>query len=457
MADSITKPIPQGANTQRLAWGVLLVSFAVFCVIMAFVIVGIQYFLFQSRIPMKSEVQVSRGTATLIGTDLIEQAVHNQREITSTAVLTTDPQSQASLLFTDPQDDSKLIATITEKSGSSLNLTQDSRPRFEWSTGQYWIDFDDAYGEFEVFIPDNLERPILIGFNTTLGPSVRLTSGGRYSIVAAGSQVQVENYSGQALLIPPDLHSQPIPAGQRASMEGDGSQFTVEPGLINLLGDATFSANNVLDYNATADQVRPQVWRCNSVQPSGQPAGTFGLVTADGRPALHLFRDEGAESHGATSCVQGLGTGSEGLDVSNATHISIQTTFKIQSQSLSTCGVDGSECPLMLQMDYLPVNPQNPLQPGATWHHGFYAFVDSSRFFPLMCDTCSEQHEQINPGVWYTYESRNFLDAFAQDQRPKSILNLRVYASGHQYDVYVSEIELLVDQTKPAETAASSN
>ena len=98
----------------------------------------------------------------------------------------------------------------------------------------------------------------------------------------------------------------------------------------------------------------------------------------------------------------------------------------------------------MLAMDYIPANGGDPV----TWYHGFYAFVDPNRVFPLQAAiVASEQHEQINPGCGTPTRARNLFESIrAEDQRPKSILNLRFYASGHQYDVYVSQVALLVDQ-----------
>src|SRR5690606_9710940 len=115
-------------------------------------------------------------------------------------VLTTDTTTQASFSFFDQQQDDQLIATVTLMSRSSLRLREDSRPRFSWSSDEYWIDFEDASGEFDIFVPKGLPRPILITFETALGPAVRLSASGRYTLVASGSQVQVMNYDGEALL-----------------------------------------------------------------------------------------------------------------------------------------------------------------------------------------------------------------------------------------------------------------
>ncbi len=453
MANTLVQPGTRRINPQRLAWGVLLTAFAIFCAIVITAIVGIQYFLFQSRVPMYSTVEVARGTATLVGSDLFERAVKGTRAIAGSSLLTTDTQSQAAISFYDQLRQDRLVATVTLKNGSSLNLSADSRPRFDLSSDTpYWVDFEDAYGEFDVFVPDDLDRPILISFETTLGPAVHLSAGGRYTIIAAGAQVQVINYSGEALLgVAPDMQqNQLVPAGQSASMQADSDQFALMPSRVSLLGDSTFSSDNVIDYNATADQARASVWRCNNVQVS-PPAGEFGLTVEDGRPALRLYRGNDAESHGETLCFQGLGSGTQGLDISTFSRVTLRITFKIESQSLSACGAAGSECPLQLAMDYYPPPPANgdPPQP-VTWYHGFYAFLDPNRVFPSRCSSCNEDHEAINPGTWYTYEKSNFLEAFAQDQRPASILNMRFYASGHQYEVYVGRVELLVDSAELA-------
>src|SRR5262245_24593915 len=112
----------------------MLLSFAIFCAILIFVIVGIQYFLFQSRVPLRSLIDVSRGTATLVDSDLNQTGVTKSDEMFFGSVLTTDTQSQASISFLDSQHDNQLVANVVIENGSSLNLRQDSRPRFDLSS-----------------------------------------------------------------------------------------------------------------------------------------------------------------------------------------------------------------------------------------------------------------------------------------------------------------------------------
>src|SRR5664279_6208444 len=103
-----TTPRRKRIKSQQLAWGVMLFSFAVFCAILIFVIVGVQYFLFQSRMPLRSMVDVPRGTATLIDSDLNQTAVTKSDEMFYGSVLTTDTQSQASISFVDSKHDNQL-------------------------------------------------------------------------------------------------------------------------------------------------------------------------------------------------------------------------------------------------------------------------------------------------------------------------------------------------------------
>src|SRR5690606_10346725 len=218
----------------------------------------------------------------------------------------------------------------------------------------------------------------------------------------SGSQVQVMNYDGEALLSNADRRSQFVPVGQSVAVQVDTGAFTAAPTLANLLGETGFSSENVIDYNAAGTSpTRPLVWRCNNVQ-DAPPVGSYALTIREGRPALSFLRGDGAQSHGETRCWQGLGTGAQGLDVSMFSHMSIRATFQIANQTLSACGDQGSECPLMLAMDYIPYEPINDQNPVNTWYHGFYAFVDPNRVYPQLCQSCIEQHENINPGVWYT-------------------------------------------------------
>ncbi len=428
-------------NRQNLAWGIMLVAFSCFCVLGTLLVMGVHYFVFQSTVLIQAELQVSRGTAIFIGSDLFERAVQNTRDLEANGIVTTDAQSQAMISFRDPYQEGMVIASLTVENGASVTTRQFIRPRFDVSAESYWIHLINVEGEFDLAVLPSVTRPLVVTVDTSSGASARFSSEGRYELNITESQMEIVNYDGDALVVASERRSYPIPPGQRAILQLDESRtLTYAPAYANLLGNSGLSLTNVIDFNALSEQVLPLVWRCNNWQDSG-PTGQYGVTMEDGRSSLRLFRGDGAESHGETVCVQGYST-AQGLDVSMFTYLSVRTTFKIASHSLSACGIVGSECPLMLRIDYYPLEGDT-IQ---TWYHGFYAYQNPNLDFLKKCDSCAENHEVINAGRWYTYDSGNFIASLPPAQRPRAILNMRLYASGHEYEVFVSDIGLFVDQ-----------
>jgi hypothetical protein len=169
------------------------------------------------------------------------------------------------------------------------------------------------------------------------------------------------------------------------------------------------------------------------------PRGAYQLEINDGRRVLRLVRGDNATSNGETRCLTYFGQ--NGLDVSGYTYLEIRATFKINYQSLNACGIFGSECPLMLRMDYIDEGGVE-----RRWFHGFYSLLDLQLNYPLSCNSCRQEHDQINEKTWYTYQTGNLFALLGPDQKPKTIVNVQFYASGHQYDVFVGEVSLLAGQ-----------
>jgi hypothetical protein len=436
-------PLIAQQRSQRFAWGVLLLSFSVFCVLCLFTTLGVHYFLFQSRVAMPSLLVVSRGTAGLTESDLIEQVVRRGREIYNRAVISTDALSQATISFIDRQEDDRLIASVTLRSRSSLDLERVERPRFNWSSERYVIELGGVSGDFMVNVGDRLGRDLLLSLETEQGTVIRLSPGGRYNLSATADQTQVISLRGMASIMTPDRQSFAVLDGQRALLDHASEQIVFSAGYQDLIVTDGFSSDNVVDMTASAAPLSNAVWRCRNSQIS-PPEGAFALDRVDGRSVMRLWRGGGANSHGETFCIQNLGqTAQEGLDVSMFDSLIWRVTFKVVSQSLGTCGSQGSECPLMLRMDYIPVSGERAI----SWYHGFYVTLSTQFEYPLRCDSCTQDHQNINENAWYTYDSGNLFTLIPESQRPKSILNVRFYASGHEYDVYVEDVSLLAGRS----------
>jgi hypothetical protein len=435
-----------GTNNQRRAWVILLSFFGFFCLACAVSGYGVNWFLFQSTVPLQAVLGVGRGTVGYIESDPFERVVREERRVMSfNENVNTDGQSQATILFRDTQREQALIAAVTMMGNTSLNLGVARRPRFEWSQAAYRIELSNVAGDVDVYVPPGLDREFWLSIQTRQGSFVYMMDSGQYTINASENQVQVDNYTGRALLISPDLQPHDVPLEQRATIitsdEGE-QEVMLARGALNLLQPIEMQrlppADLMQSNIPTADLMHP--WQCGDIQSS--PPGNYEIGFPDNRPSLRFIRANNASSHGETFCSLTPGPGQTGRDVSEFGFLRLRTTFRIEGHSLSACGVEGSECPVMLQLDYVYRDELGNEQPGQ-WFHGFYTAFNPLLDYPPRCASCTLDHDQIYPNKWYTYDSGNLFALLPPNRQPVSILRVKLYASGHEYDVYVSDMELL--------------
>ena len=186
----------------------------------------------------------------------------------------------------------------------------------------------------------------------------------------------------------------------------------------------------------TATSALPQRWGCFNEQ-DDLPRGVYALENLQGRSVLRLLRTDRASSHGETRCLQPIIP--ENRDVTQFNYLELEASFMVDYQSLPDCGIRGSECPLMLYMTYKDTSGED-----REWYQGFYYSSDPSVSYPPRCESCTQDHLLINGKVWYTFETGNLFFILPPTARPAQIKSVEFYASGHQYDVYVSEIMLSV-------------
>lgn len=418
-------------NPQRLAWSVLLASFAIFCFICITLSIGVNYFLFQSSVIMETMVQVGRGTLTVTDTP-----VRREYTLTNGDLLSTDSQTQATIFFRDAQQQDKLIASVTMTGNTDVVMRRAVRPRFDWGDGSYNIELQGLTGSLDIFIAKDLKRTVRLTISTQKGVLVDIGTSGQYTVNASDVQTRVVNRQGQIILTPPDMNiGHDIPVDNQAVWDvRSPADVLMSPAFVNLLANSTFE-DIFTPPGSEASQGLALGWAC--ANPVGEPRGAYQSEMQDGRIVLRLLRADNAQTNGETRC--GTFFPSGGYDIRGLGSLVLRTSFNIQYQSLAACGFQGSECPLMLEVDY--VDAQGI---GHRWYHGFYYAPQPD--YPSRCDSCFEEHERVNEKVWYTYDSGNWLSLFTPlppEQRPVSIVNVQFYASGHQYDVYVGELALL--------------
>lgn len=399
---------------------------------------------------MLSALSVSKGSVEVVEpADSVARSVRTPVNLAGITQVSTDSQSQAKLFLRDTLADGRLVAVVTLHTNSSLTLRTAARPRFNWSTSGYFVDLRDISGRFDITIMPDLGRDVLVSLRSPQGVLISLNGSGAYIVNTSSARVQVYNRSGLAVLVPPGSQvGHVVPAAGQGVIDVETGAFEARSGYVDLL------------YNSDLTQLSPVVssgevkevlagWVCNN-DPNDNPPGAYRLQPVDGMKVLRLERFQSATSHGRTSCVQTFGQAGLDLAANGYDFLALRATFNIQYQSLNACGIEGSECPLMLRVDYIDQNGQ-----AQRWYHGFYSVNDPQYTYPLQCSSCRQAHEFINPKTWYTFDSANWFALFPPDQRPVKILAVWFYASGHQYDVQVSEIALLGGRVA-TEAAASA-
>lgn len=427
---------------ERMAWGVLLISFALFCTLTVSAVLGVYFFLFESTASIPTTLRVSQGTVGITGSDLIEAVEREQEDLTSSVTsISTDSQSQATIQFWEHQTEDvvapALIASATLQRNTFVTFNRATSPRFEWSTNPYTIELSKLTGQLEVLIVGAEATPFVFRIITEQGLVIHLNRNGRYSINATDDEVRLLNLEGEAVVFFADdvTNNRLVPESQEVIARLGNRTIEQDSQIQDVLTNSAFSVQPVIE-DENENPIMPPGWGCR-VQQNDLPRGTFTIEEFDGRQVVRLKRLDNATSNGEVGCVQPFGT--DGLDVTGYASVKVVSTFLLHYQSLSKCGIAGSECPMMLLVTY-----DDDLGITRRWFRGFYYDELLSGEYPTRCSSCLQDHQSVNEKVWYTFESDNLFNLLDEERRPTRIRSVEFYASGHQFDTMVSEMMILV-------------
>ena len=426
---------------ERMAWRVLLAAFAMFCLLSASTILGVYFYLFESMAAIPTALQVAQGTVGITDSDLIETVERERKDLTNTVTtISTDSQSQATIQFRDQRtaedETPDLIAAVTLQRNTRLTFNRAARPRFEWSSNRQTIQLSELSGRLDAVVTGAQEDGFLMSIDTKQGLNIEINRNGRYRIHATDDEVRLLNLAGAASLFFADdaASRRPAPSGQEAVARLGSRVIDVQPSIENILTNAVFSLQDAVDDAGDSPGLPPK-WGCRANH------GAFTMEEFDGRVGIRLRRLGNVTSPGEARCIQPFG--SDGLDVTGFDSIRVVATFHLNYQSLSRCGVEGSECPLMLLITY-----DDEFGFRRRWFRGFYYDEPVSSDYPSRCASCFQDHLNINAKVWYTFESENLFNLINQERHPARLRSIEFYASGHQFDTSISEMMLLVSSAE---------
>lgn len=421
-------------NPERTAWAVLLTAFVACCVLGVGAALWVRWFVLESTVSLVVDLSVSRNTVGVTAAGRAEETERDTRILAERATLTTDSTSQALLTFRDPYSN-RVLATFTLLQDSVITFQSSGRPRFEASAMPYSVEIIGARGRADVIIPLDLDRRLRFRIFGAYDTVIELEQSGRYWVTLGGDHAGVAVRQGQAVLglRASETVAVVVPAGERGIVPGPDPEepISLVPARRDLLVNSSF---DLYDLTSEGLPALPSSWGCYNTQDVlDEPHGNAFRDVFDGRSVLRIQRTGDNLSHAETGCRQPLA----GLDVSNASYLEVRAVFSIVAQSISTCGILGSECPVMLRIVYVDKNGEN-----REWIHGFYSLYTVPDW-PRTCVSCRQDHERINPGTWYTYESGNLVNTLPEEAKIHALVEVRFYTSGHAYDVMLDEVSLL--------------
>lgn len=417
----------QTLGRQRLAWAILISSFFICVVISVAIPITINAIIQNATQDLLTAIQANQGTVGIDDESGLRRAViagDTAEIVEPNASILTDSTATAIMMLSTPVDET-LLARLNIGSNTTLRLNQATTPRFGWSDDEQVIYLDLDSGRVRLTLLDSETRPTAMQLTTPQGKIV-IREPGQYSIVVTNEATQVAVNEGtlgvsanDSTLILSSRERAEIPTGAAPQGPLDPERSLVQNG----------------DFSQGFDHWSEYTWK---VELADQPSGKTEINDIDGEPILHFERV--GIGHADARILQSINQ-----DIIDYESLRLLLTLRVLEQSLGVCGVQGSECPLFVRIDYVDENGVNQI-----WQHGFYASgVVDDNTTPGACVSCAviqSNHEQVPQGQDYFYEV-DLREELAHQGAlpPRSIESISLIASGHSFATEVIDVALVVE------------
>ncbi|MFQ6100629.1 MAG: FecR domain-containing protein [Anaerolineae bacterium] len=396
-------------NPERLAWVVLLISFFTCVGLAVFVPLGTRWYVLNARIGQDVTLEIQRGPlrVTLAGRGAPVAIDEERNDIPQRTIVATDATA-GRLVMHALQTDSPVVATIQLYDDTEVVLSSARSPRFPASHLPHEVVLEIRAGRVRINVSETEDRLTVAEVHTPHGAAT--FTEGSYEVKVNGTTMEVIVRDGQAGVVNNTEHVVPLGPEERAIIDGERIVGPL-PAERNLLVDGDFR------------QSLEEGWQPYDKDVQQEPAGTVEVITLEGRPAAWFHRE-------------GIGHVEVGIrqeinyDVRDFMSLALRLSVQVRGQSLPGCGSLGSECPIIVRIDYEDIHGTD-----REWYHGFYSVERAAT------DWLNPWDEQVPFQTWYAYDSGNLVEALQEP--PALIKAVTIYASGHSFDALVTEVELL--------------
>ncbi|MGC9333509.1 MAG: FecR domain-containing protein [Anaerolineae bacterium] len=401
-------------NPQRLAWTILWAGFALFCVLITAVPLGVRHYLLTATEEQETQLQRIAGMPLIHrknGGGLM--AVTESEALLPGDEVILDGSARATLDLFDR-------SFIDLYSNTTMELAVVQAPRFGLSDrpNEIQLSLTGGLARIGVALPGERDTH----FELLTPHTVISVSEGSYRVEVTNQTTIVTVLRGEAQI---GSGSSSVTLGQGMRTQVDHSRVPKQP----LSAARNLIENGDFQEPLSSGWVTTPVVLSEDVEPP-----QVEIVEDGGRRAVRLFRRMPVDGdHTEIAIQQRLEQ-----DVRDFDRLEVALAVQVEFQSLSGGGTLSSEFPVQVRLNY-----KDQWGNDQFWTHGFY-YQNRANYAIALDPWGKPMGEQIPRAVWYPYESGNLLELLG-NSRPMYVTGLTIYASGWNYDAMVSEVQLIVE------------
>lgn len=426
------------AQVQRLAWITLLLSFAACVGLSILVPWQILTYFRTSHIGTQARVAALSGILRLENPEREPVAIApgaSYSKLVEGDLLITDAQSQGLVIFSEPSFSApRDLAAVQIYPNTQVEVRRARYPRFEISPEPARLTLYVRAGRIRVTRLEG-RRALELVIQTPHGQAEMIS--GTLAVEVQNDRTDFTMRSGEAR-VGNSTGIQTLRSDQRARIGLDGRVAGPLGAGRNLLPDLF---QMPLPVRNVDEPIPPYQWAVFTfAKQPGESQGNVAQTSEAGRRVLAISRT--GFDHAQTGVFLVLNQ-----DVRDFRSLQLHITLKILFQDVAVCGVVGTECPLMIRLEYKDIYGID-----RQWLQGFYAVGEVTpqtpeSCLPQVCPPPYNVHIRVPLGEWYTFDSGNLMESLqAIGAPPATLTRLRIYASGHSYSVLFSELELIGEE-----------
>ena len=409
-------------NPERLAWLVLLSSFFVCVALGVMTPLGARWYVRHAQANQQVSLEVQRGPLSVVygGHGQPRSVFEDSNDIPRGSRIRAPNATSGRLMIQSPQSDGEApIATVELYDETEIVLASARSPQFAASPLPHDISLEVEAGRVRVNVFGAIDRSTVVNVHTAQG-MIRLEEGSyevkinsRTEATVRYGRADVTCESGETLSLGPT---------ERALVSLDSVEGPL-PAARNLVENGDFSAPLEDGWEPYYEQTDPEL-------PPGRVQIATTRVGNEERNVVEFSRQ--AVNHAEVGITQEID-----YDVRDFDSLELHMAINIVNQNIlgfGGCGYLGSECPIIVRMDYKDVSGTDH-----EWLHGFYIGNPAEDW------DIKGWQEKVEPGTWQPYTSGNLMEELGTTP-PALVQSVTIYASGHSFNAMVTEVELLAQE-----------